>query len=40
MMQNFSDADKAEMKAEGTVHIKCDFCSKDYELDANKVFKD
>ncbi|GHB20972.1 33 kDa chaperonin [Pseudovibrio japonicus] len=40
MMQNFSDADKAEMKAEGIVHIKCDFCSKDYELDANEVFKD
>ncbi|KZK85296.1 33 kDa chaperonin [Pseudovibrio sp. Ad13] len=40
MMQNFSEADKTEMKAEGTVHIKCDFCSKDYELDANKVFED
>ncbi|WP_109315755.1 Hsp33 family molecular chaperone [Pseudovibrio ascidiaceicola] len=40
MMQNFSEADKTEMKAEGTVHIKCDFCSKDYELDASKVFED
>lgn len=40
MMQNFSEADKTEMKAEGTVHIKCDFCSKDYELDSNEVFKD
>ncbi|KZL27052.1 Hsp33 family molecular chaperone [Pseudovibrio sp. Ad37] len=40
MMQNFSEADKTEMKAEGTVHIMCDFCSKDYELDANIVFKD
>ncbi|KZL03455.1 MULTISPECIES: Hsp33 family molecular chaperone [unclassified Pseudovibrio] len=40
MMQNFSEVDKTEMKAEGTVHIKCDFCSKDYELDANKVFED
>ncbi|KZL18890.1 33 kDa chaperonin [Pseudovibrio axinellae] len=40
MMQNFSEADKTEMKAEGLVHIKCDFCSKDYELNANEVFKD
>ncbi|SDQ83260.1 Hsp33 family molecular chaperone [Pseudovibrio sp. Tun.PSC04-5.I4] len=40
MIQSFSEEDKTEMKAEGMVHIKCDFCSMDYELDANKVFKD
>ncbi len=40
MMQNFSDADKTEMKAEGTVRIKCDFCSKEYALDATRMFED